>query len=93
MAIAVPAGALGEPPPCPHRWSKVYFVLWWLVSSVLWVNLFLALILEVQRPPPAGLDPGGDSVLGSSGLSPGSVLPGLRPARLLLGGSGSTPDI
>ncbi|KAM7087139.1 two pore channel protein 2 isoform 2-T3 [Molossus nigricans] len=27
-------------------WSKVYFVLWWLVSSVLWVNLFLALILE-----------------------------------------------
>ncbi|XP_074227665.1 two pore channel protein 2 isoform X3 [Camelus bactrianus] len=28
------------------RWSKVYFVLWWLVSSVIWVNLFLALILE-----------------------------------------------
>ncbi|XP_022446862.1 two pore calcium channel protein 2 isoform X2 [Delphinapterus leucas] len=27
-------------------WSKIYFVLWWLVSSVLWVNLFLALILE-----------------------------------------------
>nr|XP_031546878.1 two pore calcium channel protein 2 isoform X4 [Vicugna pacos] len=27
-------------------WSKVYFVLWWLVSSVIWVNLFLALILE-----------------------------------------------
>ncbi|XP_014440812.1 two pore calcium channel protein 2 [Tupaia chinensis] len=28
-------------------WSKVYFVLWWLVSSVIWVNLFLALILEI----------------------------------------------
>uniref|UniRef100_A0A3Q1MD89 Two pore segment channel 2 n=1 Tax=Bos taurus TaxID=9913 RepID=A0A3Q1MD89_BOVIN len=27
-------------------WSEVYFVLWWLVSSVIWVNLFLALILE-----------------------------------------------
>uniref|UniRef100_A0A8C7B245 Two pore segment channel 2 n=1 Tax=Neovison vison TaxID=452646 RepID=A0A8C7B245_NEOVI len=27
-------------------WSKIYFVLWWLVSSVVWVNLFLALILE-----------------------------------------------
>lgn len=27
-------------------WSKVYFVLWWLVSSVIWVNLFLALLLE-----------------------------------------------
>ncbi|XP_055000094.1 two pore channel protein 2 [Sorex araneus] len=27
-------------------WSKVYFILWWLVSSVIWVNVFLALILE-----------------------------------------------
>lgn len=27
-------------------WSKIYFVLWWLVSSVIWINLFLALILE-----------------------------------------------
>ncbi|KFO28307.1 Two pore calcium channel protein 2 [Fukomys damarensis] len=27
-------------------WSKIYFVLWWLVSSVIWVNLFLALLLE-----------------------------------------------
>ncbi|XP_066893894.1 two pore channel protein 2 isoform X2 [Kogia breviceps] len=27
-------------------WSKIYFVLWWLVSSVIWVSLFLALILE-----------------------------------------------
>ncbi|KAM6158104.1 two pore channel protein 2 [Rhynchocyon petersi] len=27
-------------------WSKLYFVSWWLVSSVIWVNLFLALILE-----------------------------------------------
>ncbi|KAM5248451.1 two pore channel protein 2 [Ctenodactylus gundi] len=26
-------------------WSKIYFVLWWLVS-VIWVNLFLALLLE-----------------------------------------------
>lgn len=33
-------------PSCLHRWSKIYFVLWWLVSSVVWVNLFLALILE-----------------------------------------------
>ncbi|KAM6980649.1 two pore channel protein 2 [Aplochiton taeniatus] len=28
------------------EWSKVYFVLWWLTSSVMWVNLFVALILE-----------------------------------------------
>lgn len=34
-----------------HRWSEVYFVLWWLVSSVIWVNLFLALILEVVDTP------------------------------------------
>uniref|UniRef100_A0A672ZA64 Ion transport domain-containing protein n=1 Tax=Sphaeramia orbicularis TaxID=375764 RepID=A0A672ZA64_9TELE len=27
-------------------WSKVYFVCWWLTSSVMWVNLFVALILE-----------------------------------------------
>ncbi|XP_027264592.1 two pore calcium channel protein 2 isoform X2 [Cricetulus griseus] len=27
-------------------WSMVYFVLWWLVSSVIWINLFLALLLE-----------------------------------------------
>ncbi|XP_058518685.1 two pore channel protein 2 isoform X1 [Ochotona princeps] len=27
-------------------WSKIYFVSWWLVSSVIWVNLFLALLLE-----------------------------------------------
>lgn len=33
------------------RWSKIYFVLWWLVSSVVWVNLFLALILEVSETP------------------------------------------
>lgn len=30
------------------RWSKIYFVTWWLVSSVIWVNVFLALILEVR---------------------------------------------
>lgn len=28
------------------EWSKVYFVTWWLTSSVMWVNLFVALILE-----------------------------------------------
>lgn len=27
-------------------WSLVYFVVWWLTSSVMWVNLFVALILE-----------------------------------------------
>ncbi|KAF7642525.1 hypothetical protein LDENG_00256350 [Lucifuga dentata] len=28
------------------EWSKLYFVCWWLTSSVMWVNLFVALILE-----------------------------------------------
>uniref|UniRef100_A0A8P4K981 Two pore channel protein 2 n=1 Tax=Dicentrarchus labrax TaxID=13489 RepID=A0A8P4K981_DICLA len=28
-------------------WSKIYFVCWWLTSSVMWVNLFVALILEL----------------------------------------------
>ncbi|XP_068594473.1 two pore channel protein 2 [Brachionichthys hirsutus] len=27
-------------------WSKIYFVCWWITSSVMWVNLFVALILE-----------------------------------------------
>ncbi|KAE8606514.1 hypothetical protein XENTR_v10010767 [Xenopus tropicalis] len=27
-------------------WSKLYFVAWWLLSSVIWINLFVALILE-----------------------------------------------
>ncbi|XP_060117506.1 two pore channel protein 2 [Heteronotia binoei] len=27
-------------------WSKLYFIAWWLISSVLWVNLFIALLLE-----------------------------------------------
>ncbi|KAJ1182159.1 hypothetical protein NDU88_007353 [Pleurodeles waltl] len=27
-------------------WSKLYFVAWWLISSVIWINLFVALILE-----------------------------------------------
>ncbi|XP_008104250.1 two pore channel protein 2 isoform X1 [Anolis carolinensis] len=27
-------------------WSKLYFVTWWLFSSVIWVNLFIALLLE-----------------------------------------------
>ncbi|XP_052050273.1 two pore channel protein 2 [Apodemus sylvaticus] len=37
-------------------WSMVYFVLWWLVSSVIWVNLFLALLLEnfLHRWDPQG---------------------------------------
>ncbi|XP_053418456.1 two pore channel protein 2 isoform X2 [Nycticebus coucang] len=28
------------------QWSKIYFVSWWLLSSVIWINLLLALILE-----------------------------------------------
>ncbi|KAK6317857.1 hypothetical protein J4Q44_G00111480 [Coregonus suidteri] len=28
------------------EWSKLYFIAWWLTSSVMWVNLFIALILE-----------------------------------------------
>ncbi|NXE05835.1 TPC2 protein, partial [Lophotis ruficrista] len=28
------------------RWAKIYFVAWWLISSVIWVNLFIALLLE-----------------------------------------------
>ncbi|KAG7268556.1 hypothetical protein CRUP_036313 [Coryphaenoides rupestris] len=28
------------------EWAKLYFVCWWLTSSVMWVNLFVALILE-----------------------------------------------
>ncbi|XP_051001715.1 two pore channel protein 2 [Acomys russatus] len=37
-------------------WSTVYFVLWWLVSSVIWINLFLALLLEnfLHRWDPQG---------------------------------------
>ncbi|NXO41432.1 TPC2 protein, partial [Locustella ochotensis] len=34
---------------CVHlicRWAKIYFVAWWLISSVIWVNLFVALLLE-----------------------------------------------
>ncbi|XP_029613333.1 two pore calcium channel protein 2-like [Salmo trutta] len=27
--------------------SKLYFIAWWLTSSVMWVNLFIALILDV----------------------------------------------
>uniref|UniRef100_A0A8C3UVH0 Ion transport domain-containing protein n=1 Tax=Catharus ustulatus TaxID=91951 RepID=A0A8C3UVH0_CATUS len=30
-------------------WAKIYFVAWWLISSVIWVNLFVALLLEVRR--------------------------------------------
>uniref|UniRef100_H0XBG2 Two pore channel protein 2 n=1 Tax=Otolemur garnettii TaxID=30611 RepID=H0XBG2_OTOGA len=28
------------------QWSKIYFISWWLLSSVIWINLLLALILE-----------------------------------------------
>lgn len=28
------------------EWAKIYFVCWWFTSSVMWVNLFVALILE-----------------------------------------------
>lgn len=37
-------------------WSTVYFVLWWLVCCVIWVNLFLALLLEnfLHRWDPQG---------------------------------------
>uniref|UniRef100_A0A3P8Y128 Ion transport domain-containing protein n=1 Tax=Esox lucius TaxID=8010 RepID=A0A3P8Y128_ESOLU len=31
------------------EWSKIYFIAWWLTSSVMWVNLFVALILEVKK--------------------------------------------
>lgn len=48
-------------PFCLRRWSKIYFVSWWLVSSVIWVNLFLALILEVCEIP-AGAASGGFSL-------------------------------
>ncbi|XP_030917052.1 two pore calcium channel protein 2 [Geospiza fortis] len=27
-------------------WANIYFVAWWLISSVIWVNLFVALLLE-----------------------------------------------
>ncbi|KAM3876875.1 two pore channel protein 2 [Diretmus argenteus] len=27
-------------------WARLYFVCWWLTSSVMWVNLFVAVILE-----------------------------------------------
>uniref|UniRef100_A0AAZ3QK14 Ion transport domain-containing protein n=1 Tax=Oncorhynchus tshawytscha TaxID=74940 RepID=A0AAZ3QK14_ONCTS len=29
-----------------NLWSELYFIAWWLTSSVMWVNLFIALILE-----------------------------------------------
>uniref|UniRef100_A0A8C3Q4T9 Ion transport domain-containing protein n=1 Tax=Geospiza parvula TaxID=87175 RepID=A0A8C3Q4T9_GEOPR len=30
-------------------WANIYFVAWWLISSVIWVNLFVALLLEVRK--------------------------------------------
>ncbi|XP_047679981.1 two pore channel protein 2 isoform X4 [Prionailurus viverrinus] len=61
-------------------WSKMYFVLWWLVSSVIWVNLFLALILEVSAEAPSC--PWGLALLP---LAAGSPLECPRP--LMCGGS------
>ncbi|XP_032450834.1 two pore calcium channel protein 2 isoform X3 [Lynx canadensis] len=60
-------------------WSKMYFVLWWLVSSVIWVNLFLALILEVSAEAPSC--PWGLALLA---LAAGSPLECPRP--LMCGG-------
>lgn len=39
------------------RWTKIYFVAWWLISSVIWVNLFVALLLEVRTCVRVLLDP------------------------------------
>jgi len=39
------------------RWAKIYFVAWWLISSVIWVNLFVALLLEVRKYVYLILDP------------------------------------
>lgn len=39
------------------RWAKIYFVAWWLISSVIWVNLFVALLLEVRKHVYLVLDP------------------------------------
>ncbi|XP_027759589.1 two pore calcium channel protein 2, partial [Empidonax traillii] len=38
-------------------WAKIYFVAWWLISSVIWVNLFVALLLEVRKCVYLVLDP------------------------------------
>lgn len=38
------------------RWAKIYFVAWWLISSVIWVNLFVALLLEVRKGVCLGWD-------------------------------------
>lgn len=90
-----------------RRWSKIYFVLWWLVSSVIWVNLFLALILEVSATLPglfsvgvANLLMGAHPELGpkrpcwvrAALVDSGSVLPwGCSP--WLLGASWNAPDL
>ena len=58
----------------------MYFVLWWLVSSVIWVNLFLALILEVSAEAPSC--PWGLALLA---LAAGSPLECPRP--LMCGGT------
>ncbi|XP_064143697.1 two pore channel protein 2 isoform X4 [Loxodonta africana] len=51
-------------------WSKVYFVSWWLVSSVVWVNLFLALILEGG---PGGAHGGGPTREAAASPAPAAV--------------------
>ena len=31
-----------------NKWSQLYFIVWWLISVVIALNLFTALILEVS---------------------------------------------
>lgn len=57
--------------PRPRRWSQIYFVLWWLVSSVIWVNLFLAVVLEVLEVPTQVV------VVSSASVTAGQLGPGL----------------
>lgn len=35
--------------PFCFRWSQLYFVAWYLISVILVINLFVALILEVKQ--------------------------------------------
>uniref|UniRef100_A0A8C3UW14 Ion transport domain-containing protein n=1 Tax=Catharus ustulatus TaxID=91951 RepID=A0A8C3UW14_CATUS len=57
-------------------WAKIYFVAWWLISSVIWVNLFVALLLEVRRCSPLQT-----SLIGSGGSREPAegTLPHLKP--------------
>lgn len=29
------------------KWAKIYFIVWWLVSAIICVNLFISLVLEI----------------------------------------------